>query len=158
MNNLAQGVINQAESLESIAQLLHAAVDQGETNIVAAAKACQRDLELYACSLRIVAAQINHPSMKLGSVLMAPLLRSRLDSRMGKGANETDIGELLEDYVSCGLELQLSSLRCLHSIDLNSRCLIQASIWMDAAYEEFDPLFESVVAHWNAIESQKVAA
>lgn len=158
MSNLNTDLLDQAEALDAIAQLLHAGLAQGEIQISASIKACERDLRLYAQAIRVVAANIESPWLRLDSVLLSPLLHRRISVRFGKACSKTDIGELLEDYTSCGLEMLTTSLDVLSSSDGGSRSLIQAHTWLEEAYSDIEAAFEATFAYWGDLEQEVLAA
>ncbi|RUR38559.1 hypothetical protein [Vreelandella populi] len=157
-NSLANSLIKQAEYLDAIAQLLRAGLDQGDIKICASAQLCQRDLSLYANAVRLVAANVDHPSRKLNEVLLSQVLRKALYTQFKRTPSELDVGELFEDYASCGIDLLATSMQCLSGIDDGSRCMMQSHIWMDECLASFNENFDEVIGYWNSLESQKVAA
>lgn len=158
MNNLKQGLVNYAETLDSIAQLLQAGLQQGEIKISASASACQRDLALYAQAVRTVAANLDEPGRKLGTVFLSQPLRKCMALRFKRDPEIMDIGELLEDFSFCGLDMLNTSLDCLSGSDGGSRCVMQAECWMSESFPGFETLFDSIINHWSSLGSQELAA
>lgn len=155
---LSFNLAHYAETLDSIAQLLKAGLEQREIKINASISACQRDVALYAQAIRTVASNLDEPGRKLGTVFLSQSLRKCMAARFKRDPEIMDIGELLEDFAFCGLDMLNTSLDCLSGSDAGSRCVMQADCWMRESFAGFESLFESVIAHWHVIESRELAA
>lgn len=157
-NNLAHNLVEQAEALDAISQLLELGARKEGASFAAIAKSCGRDIACGAQALRIVAGLIEQPNKQLGSTTMPLALRQRIAVWFAGKHNEADIGELLEDYASCAFELAENSLSTACELDHDSLVLMQAHLWLRNSIMTLDPLMESIYEYWRNIESQELAA